>query len=154
MIVREFDHTLAVTEPDRQSLLEAVAASSEVGAPLVSSKITVVPIAVDTLQLQPINRQDDSTNLLTLGTLHYPPNADGIRWFVREVFPLVRRQIPAVTLTIVGKNPPADIVQFAKQQPNAITVTGYVPDLDPYIRESGFNGHCSTGRGWYARAYP
>jgi glycosyltransferase involved in cell wall biosynthesis len=136
MIVREFDRTLAVTSPDRQSLLEAVAASSEVGAPLVSSKITVVPIAVDTLQLQPVIRQVDSTNLLTLGTLHYPPNADGIRWFVREVFPLVRRQMPSVTLTIVGKNPPADIVQFAKQQPNAITVTGYVSDLDPYIEKA------------------
>jgi glycosyltransferase involved in cell wall biosynthesis len=136
MIVREFDHTLAVTGPDRQSLLEAVAAISEVGTPLVSSKITVVPIAVDTLQLQPIIRQVDSTNLLTLGTLHYPPNADGIRWFAREVFPLVRRQMPSVTLTIVGKNPPADIIQFGKQQPNAITVTGYVPDLDPYIEKA------------------
>jgi polysaccharide biosynthesis protein PslH len=136
MIVREFDHTLAVTGPDRQSLLEAVALSSEVGASLVSAKINVVPIAVDTLKLQPIRRQDGSTNLLTVGTLHYPPTADGIRWFAREVFPLVRRQIPAVTLTIVGKDPPADIVQFAKQQPNAITVAGYVSDLDPYIQKA------------------
>jgi glycosyltransferase involved in cell wall biosynthesis len=136
MIVREFDHTLAVTEPDRQSLLEAVAEASDVGAPLPHSKITVVPIAVDTRQLQPAIRQAESTNLLTLGTLHYPPNADGIRWFVREIFPLVRRQVPGVTLTIIGKNPPADFLRFAQQYPNSIMVTGYVPDLDQYMEKA------------------
>lgn len=136
MIVREFDHTLAVTEPDRQALLEAVTAASKAGFPQASTKITVIPIAVDTRLLQPVKRQVDSTNLLTLGTLHYPPNADGIRWFAREVFPLVRRQVPTVTLTIVGKNPPADLVQLARQQPNLFAVTGYVPDLDPYIQKA------------------
>jgi polysaccharide biosynthesis protein PslH len=136
MIVRDFDHTLAVTEPDRQALLEAVAEALEVGSPMASSRITVVPIAVDTCQLQPAVRQTDSTNLLTLGTLHYPPNADGIRWFAREVFPLIRRQVPTVTLTIVGKNPPADFLRLAQQNPNSILVTGYVPDLDEYMEKA------------------
>jgi glycosyltransferase involved in cell wall biosynthesis len=135
-IVKDFDHILAVTEPDRQALLEAVAETSVVGAPMDSSRITVVPIAVDTRQLQPAIRQADSNNLLTLGTLHYPPNADGIRWFAREVFPLIRRQVPAVTLTIVGKNPPADFLRLAQQYPDAIRVTGYVPDLDQYMDQA------------------
>ena len=40
-----------------------------------------------------------------MGTLYYPPNADGIRWFIQQVFPLVRQKLPGVKLTIIGKNP-------------------------------------------------
>ena len=134
-IVMEFDHTLAVTEPDREALLEAVA-YADGRIMTAAGSITVVPIAVDTDELQPIDRRPGSTNILTLGTLHYPPNADGIRWFMKEVFPSVRRQIPGATLTVVGKNPPADFTQAAAHSPESITVTGYVPDLTPYLEEA------------------
>jgi glycosyltransferase involved in cell wall biosynthesis len=68
-----------------------------------------------------------------MGTLHYPPNADGIRWFVREVFPLIRKHVPEVTLTIVGKNPPQDLFQLAAKESPRINITGYVTDLKPYM---------------------
>ena len=70
---------------------------------------------------------------MALGTLHYPPNADGIRWFIQEVYPIVREQVPAATLTIVGKNPPKDFLELAAREPQSIQVTGYAPDLDPYL---------------------
>jgi glycosyltransferase involved in cell wall biosynthesis len=71
-----------------------------------------------------------------LGTLHYPPNADGIRWFFNEVFPLVQKRVPDVTLTIIGKNPPRDFIELAERNPGTIKVTGYVDDLVPYLEES------------------
>lgn len=138
-IVRHFDHILAVSEPDREALLEAAAASAAPGSSHAVSSlapVTVVPIAVDTRELQPASRQPLSNNILTLGTLHYPPNADGIRWFARHVFPLVRQQVPQATLTIVGKNPPPDFIRLAEQDPQAIRVTGYVPDLNPYMEQA------------------
>jgi glycosyltransferase involved in cell wall biosynthesis len=101
-----------------------------------SDYLAVVPIAIDTERLQPVHRKPGSKNIFTLGTLHYPPNADGIRWFVREVFPLVKKQIPDVTLTIAGRNPPADFLQFHDEYRGAIKVTGFVPDLRPYLEES------------------
>jgi glycosyltransferase involved in cell wall biosynthesis len=131
MLVRTYDHTLAVSEVDKQALLEAVGVDG--AAPLDSERIRVIPIAVDTQQLQPARRQPGSQNIFTLGTLHYPPNADGIRWFVEQVFPLVRQAVPAATLTIAGKNPPPDFMQFESQSGGAIRVAGYVPDLDPYF---------------------
>lgn len=137
-IVRTFDHTLAVTEPDRQALLQATRLAErsivlqEDGQP-AAERIMIAPIAVDTQALQPARRKHDSFNILTLGTLHYPPNADGVRWFAREVFPLIRRVLPDATLTIVGKNPPADFEQLARQHPGMVRVTGYVLDLDPYM---------------------
>lgn len=134
-VVREFDHTLTVTEPDRLALQEAVAFSAN-GVAAQHPHYCVVPIAVDTHLLQPVTRQPGSLNIMTMGTLHYPPNADGIRWFAQDVFPLVRQQIPQATLTIVGKNPPADFLQLQERFPGFITVTGYVPDLTPYMEQA------------------
>lgn len=137
MIVRDADHTLVVTEPDRQAILQAVEASGADPAGRVQDPlITVIPIAVDTKQLHPVTRQPGSNNLVTLGTLHYPPNADGIRWFAREAFPLIQKQAPACRLTIIGKNPPKDFLKLAEHSGGAITVTGYVPDLVPYLEQA------------------
>lgn len=134
-VVQQFSFTLAVTEPDRLALEEAVRFSLN-KAQADHPPIRVVPIAVDTHQLQPVHRKNNSKEIVTLGTLHYPPNADGIRWFARDVFPFIRQQEPAATLTIIGKNPPADFYQLQAQYPGVIKVTGYVPDLTPYLEEA------------------
>lgn len=134
-LLKTVDHVLAVTDVDRIGLEEALNFSNiKPGDHL--APITVVPIAVDTQQLQPINRKPDSKNIVTLGTLHYPPNADGIRWFFNEVFPLVRERVPDATLTIIGKNPPQDFLDAQARFPGAIRVTGYVPELAPYLEKS------------------
>jgi glycosyltransferase involved in cell wall biosynthesis len=135
-IVRDFDHTFAVTEVDRQLMINGLAEFTSNQKVSVSRKISVFPITVDTARLQPIHRQPSGYQIMTLGTLHYPPNADGIRWFVKEVFPLVRQEIPQAQLTIVGKNPPPDFLQFASSDSEHITVTGYVPELKPYYENA------------------
>ena len=137
-IVRAFDRTLAVSEIDRSALIEASISGAngrgmDNGDHPIGLRISVIPIGVDTEQLQPAPRPSNSHSVLTLGTLHYPPNADGIRWFSSEVFPLVQAQAPEATLTIVGKNPPSDIQSLAANSDGAINVTGYSPDLTPYL---------------------
>jgi glycosyltransferase involved in cell wall biosynthesis len=136
MLVRDFEHTLAVTAIDEKDLLTAVREMTPGFEQACAQKITVIPIAVDTAKLQPIRRRPGSTNILTLGTLHYLPNADGIRWFATEVFPLILQQLPQATLTILGKNPPPDFLQMAAENPGRITVTGYVPELEPYLEQA------------------
>lgn len=135
MIVDGFDHTLAVTALDYQALHQAYDSIKRYSQDKPPS-ISVVPITVDTFQLKPINRLPGSLNILTLGTLHYPPNADGIRWFIKEVFPLILRKVPNASLTIVGKNPPQDFLDAAKNSSKSIKVTGYVPDLVPYMNQA------------------
>ncbi len=135
MVINKFDHTLAVAEPDRKALENAVDLFTN-GAGDIKNSITVVPIAVDTQKLQPVLRKPGSVNIVTLGTLHYPPNADGIRWFVQEVFPLILEEKPDATLTIIGKNPPADFYQLQNKYPQKVEVTGYVEDLTPYLEKA------------------
>jgi glycosyltransferase involved in cell wall biosynthesis len=130
MIVKDFDATLAVTDPDRAALLDAVRLQGW------EASISVIPIAVDTKQIKPVQQESGSFNILTMGTLYYPPNADGIRWFIQEVFPLILKELPQVTLTIVGKNPPKDFLDLAVEKDSRIVVPGFVPDLDPYFASS------------------
>jgi glycosyltransferase involved in cell wall biosynthesis len=134
-LLRTVDHVLAVTELDRACLEEAMR-SLNGNRDGHAAPVTVIPIAVDTHQLQPVKRKPGSKNIVTLGTLHYPPNADGIRWFLNQVFPLIVRHVPDATLTIIGKNPPQDFLDAAARNPEALKVTGYVPDLAPYFEES------------------
>jgi glycosyltransferase involved in cell wall biosynthesis len=133
MLVRNFSHTMVVIEPDRDALLQGI---SDDAISEVAQRISVIPIAVDTDELKPVQRQTNSMNIMTLGSLNYPPNADGIRWFMRKVFPLVLQQEPEATLTVVGKAPPADFVQLAAQNPDKIRITGYVTDLTPFVEQS------------------
>ena len=134
-IIKDFEFTFAVTDIDKSALVSA-AGSRNNGSKAIENSISVIPIAVDTSLIQPVNLIAESNTILTLGTLHYPPNADGIRWFFEQVYPIVRENFPDANLTIVGKNPPADFIQFAEQNPDHVTVTGYVPDLEPYFKNA------------------
>lgn len=131
-IVDDFDATLAVTEPDRLALLDALHSQTDAD----KSSISVIPIAVDTKQIWPVRQEPDSLDILTMGTLYYPPNADGIRWFIQQVFPLIRNKFPQATLTIVGKNPPKDFLTLAAEEDSGIITPGFVPDLVPYFAKS------------------
>ncbi len=130
MLVEKLDHTMVVIEPDRGALL---AGAKNGQAADLADRISAIPIAVDTQKLRPTRRQSGSANILTMGSLHYPPNADGVRWFLREIFPLVLADAPEATLTVAGKNPPPDFAEIAAQYPDQIRLTGYVPDLQPYM---------------------
>lgn len=135
MLVKQFDFTLAVTEIDKQALIEAV--KNKTPQYIVDeNKIRVIPIAIDAQKTLPIQRKPGSLNILTLGTLHYPPNVNGIRWFINEVFPLIQQSINSVNLTVIGKNPPADLLRAAETSGGAIEVTGYVPELAPYLEKA------------------
>jgi len=140
LIVNHFDHTLAVSETDRMALLESSrAAASDVreggeGQRVWSEPpIHVIPIAIDTESLAPVIRAPMGMSIFTMGSMHYPPNADGIRWFAREVFPRVRAALPSATLTIAGRNPPKDLVQWASDGSQGVRVRGYVHDLVPFL---------------------
>lgn len=131
-IVSDFDAILAVTEPDRLALMDTFHGHVSDGV----KDISVIPIALNTREISPVQRAENSLNILTMGTLYYPPNADGIRWFIQQVFPLVRQRVPGAQLTIVGKNPPKDFLKLAVQAGSGIIITGFVSDLDPYFAQS------------------
>jgi len=66
-------------------------------------------------------------------SLDWLPNADGVRWLVREVFPLVQQGHAGVRLWLVGRRPPTDIQALAG---DVIAVKGDVPDERPDVAQA------------------
>jgi glycosyltransferase involved in cell wall biosynthesis len=60
--------------------------------------------------------------------MNFLPNADAARSFYRDVFPLIRKEIPGAKFVVVGKDPPQDLREAAEKDPGLI-LTGYVDDL-------------------------
>jgi len=66
------------------------------------------------------------------GSMDYFPNVDAVRFFYREIFPLVRAALPRARLVIAGRNPTRAVLQLAGDP--AVWVTGSVPDIRPFLR--------------------
>lgn len=121
-ICREFNAVLAVSEEDKAALEEAAGQPGE---------FTVIPIAIDTDWLQPVERHPDASHIISIGTMYWPPNIDGIEWFIREIFPLIRARRPEAVFDVIGARPPQTLLDLNREG-TGINVTGYTPDLLPY----------------------
>jgi polysaccharide biosynthesis protein PslH len=61
-----------------------------------------------------------------VGILNYPPNLNGVRWFVREVLPILQQSEPTVRLRVAGRLPTEGLgVEHAQMD-----ILGFVEDLD------------------------
>ena len=59
---------------------------------------------------------DGPPTLLYTGTLDYAPNAEGLRWLLREVWPRVVARRPRRELLVVGRNPPEDARRLRRRR--------------------------------------
>ena len=124
-ICRRFNQVVWVTAEDHQAVaaLSKPDSNGQGGAP-------VIPICADPTTIEPIVPAPKRHRITFLGGLHWPPNAQGVVWFAKEVFPQVLAAVPEATLTVVGKNPPAGI------EGKGVEVTGYVTDPKPLLAET------------------
>ncbi len=130
-ICREFDAVLAVSDEDRAALVEAMRAGDRPDRP-----IEVIPIAVDTDEIAPVIRQPGANRILHIGTMYWPPNIDGVWWFIREIYPLIRANRPEVSFDIVGARPPQELLDL-NNNGSGVNVTGYVEDPASYLQRAG-----------------
>jgi glycosyltransferase involved in cell wall biosynthesis len=126
-LAREFDAVLAVSHEDKAALQEAA------GQPVDA---VVIPIAIDTDEVAVIKRRPDPLHILHIGTMYWPPNIDGVMWFIREMFPQIRQRRPDAVFDVVGSRPPPALRQLSRDG-SGINVTGYVADPTPYLEQTG-----------------
>lgn len=138
-ICNEFNHVITVSEEDKASLEEALLTQYRPTHPPSNEdwrkKFHIIPIAVDTEELQPVLRKKTADHIIHIGTMYWPPNIDGIMWFLENVFPMIREKRPRTTFDIIGARPPQNLINYAKSNPG-INVTGYVVDPDPFLQEA------------------
>jgi len=96
-----------------------------------SSAIRVVNTGVDLDYFRPPDRPAIEPRLVFVGAFQHLPNVEAMIYFCREIFPLIRKQVPEASLAIVGSKPSPEIVDLAENP--GIEVTGYVQDIRPYM---------------------
>lgn len=116
------DIVLAVSEHDKQALCE-------VAGPAVP--IQLVPITIDAAQFTSQNRSPQRGRMLTIGTLYWPPNSEGLEWWLRYGYERLCRLYAGVEHDIVGARPPPALQRLAKRLPG-VHLHGYVADASPF----------------------
>lgn len=120
-MVERFDRVAWVAEEDRAGF-PCHANGSRADA--------VIPIAVDPEASKPLARPRPF-RVTFVGGIHWPPNAEAVRWFARRVWPAVAAAVPDAVFTVVGKGSAGRLHDAPR-----IEVSGYVPHLEPYLAET------------------
>jgi GT2 family glycosyltransferase len=71
------------------------------------------------------NPRAGSPTAVFVGGFAHRPNGDAVIWYVREILPLVKQQVPDIATIIVGSYPPPDVLALVSDD---VVVTGYVSD--------------------------
>jgi len=125
--VRRFDHVIAVSNHDRDLMAEMAD----------GSRISVVPTGVDLAEYGDVANTSpvatDESIVLFLGSMDWEANIDGVDFFCRDIWPLIKAEIAAARFCVVGRNPPPRIIARAS---DSIIVTGRVDSVLPYLAEA------------------
>lgn len=121
---RKADLTIAVSEHDRNRLA-ALAPNAD---------ITWIPTGVDVDYFNPAMNRERPSHVVFSGSMDWHPNEDAVRYFMRDILPLVRAEVPDVSFTIVGRNP-TPLVRDAAAAAGA-EVTGTLDDIRPAIADA------------------
>ena len=115
---------LTVSEHDREALRDVASSSTP---------IEIVPITVDAEHFTSIwsTRVPESRRLFTIGTMFWPPNSEGVVWWLRNGFTSLQSLCSDVVYDIVGARPPRKLHQIASNLEN-VHVHGYVADVVPF----------------------
>lgn len=104
------------------------------------SRVEHIPTGVDVAFFTPPAEPSSGqvSDLVFTGSMDWMPNIDGVRWFLTEILPLIRRRFPGASACIAGRRPAPEILALAKCVPG-VGVTGTVPDIRPYLWNAGIS---------------
>lgn len=114
------DLCVSITDDDAKNILRQV-----------TIPMKIIPAGVD-LDAHPVlSREDERENsILILGSLAWQPNVDAVGWFLRDVFPRIKKAAPAASVTIAGMSPPKELLA---QQSEHIRFPGFIENLQEII---------------------
>jgi polysaccharide biosynthesis protein PslH len=97
-------------------------------------RVSVVPNAVDVAWYAGRHADPRPNTLVFSGSLTYGPNYEGLRWFLRDVLPRIKRAVPEARLRVTGSTQGIDVAGLAGG--GAVEYTGYVDDIRPVVAAS------------------
>ncbi len=116
--------TVAVSEVDRNAL----------AALTPGARVVDIPTGVDLAYFAPNGVPEAPAHLVFTGSMDWYPNEDAMLYFMDAILPFIRREIPTVSFTVVGRNPTARVRTAAAGA--GVRLTGTVSDVRPYVAEA------------------
>ncbi len=102
---------------------------------LAKDKITVVPNGVDlsarVKKGKPSGYPAKGKVACFVGNMGYAPNEEGALWFIRSVWPRVKKAVPDAVFMAVGGTPRKVLWEY--HNGTDVLVTGWVPQVEPYL---------------------
>jgi glycosyltransferase involved in cell wall biosynthesis len=97
------------------------------------SRDCVIPIATEPFAKLPL-RSQQPFRITFVGGMHWPPNAEGVSWFVEKIWPKVTFAVPSAVLTLIGKGTPKKLGRLGAG--SNVELAGYVSDLERHLSET------------------
>lgn len=121
----KFDDVLVVSESDGDLLQKTYGVRHT----------TLIPTGVDIEYFHPQEDRVQPANIVFVGSMDWLPNQDAVKFFVDDIYPLVKSCHPEAKLYLVGRRPP-DVIKALEKIDNSITVTGTVDDIRPFVDQA------------------
>ncbi|MEP6978983.1 MAG: glycosyltransferase, partial [Thermoleophilia bacterium] len=117
--LRDADATVALTQRDRDALLELEP----------DARIEVIPLGVD-IPPEPLDALGQDEVVCFVGNFRHTPNVDAARRLATAIFPRVAMNHPGAQLRLVGAQPPPEVLALTGER---IEVAASVPDVTPEL---------------------
>ena len=113
----EFDKVLVCSREDQQYLIDTHELNN----------VEILPNGVDIRTFKKeVDVSVEHKLVLFTGNMNYAPNVDAVKYFVRDIFPLILSKHPDARFLIAGQNPTKQVQELAGSN---IIITGFVENM-------------------------
>jgi len=127
-VMRSFDKCILISEKDKEYLKKTND----------SGNLEVVPNGIDLNKFAYFGEAYDRNSIVFLGNMRTVPNEDAVFYFIKEVFPLIKKELPSARFTIIGDSPTKGLLRLAGSRPD-IHITGYVEDVRKFLNTAALS---------------
>ena len=126
--VHKFDRVVAVSERD----------AGKFKADYGLANAHCIPTGVD-LEFFSYSAPSRFNDVVFCGSMDWLANQDAIEFFLAEVWPLVLTRHPDARFTVIGRSPPAKLIEAGARFGDSVQFTGFVDDIRDYQRGAVVN---------------
>ncbi|MEM9017889.1 MAG: glycosyltransferase, partial [Verrucomicrobiota bacterium] len=120
LLSEKFESVITVSPEDAERCREDYGLSNVLGA---------VATGVDTDFFRPPERAAPASGRIGfLGSMDWMPNIECVHYFVREILPRVRKNLPEARFRVIGRNPASSVRRLGEED-HGIEITGTVEDV-------------------------
>ncbi|MDB9776061.1 glycosyltransferase [Vicingaceae bacterium] len=112
-----FNKTTIISEQDKELIVNAN-----------NDLIQIIPNGVQH-DFFKSKKSEKKYDLIFTGNMSYEPNVLSAEYLVREIIPLIKKQLPLIQVAIVGASPSSRVKALANK---SVLVTGWVDDIRTY----------------------